>query len=131
MGVLDLELLNTSTKDFDFVLAIDILEHTADPLNFLLKIKKYVNPNGYLIISTTLEEEKPFQKNFEDNYGHIWSWDKEFIHVMLEDVGYEIDYYMEYDAKRFTAFNECIVLAKLKNNWAPGWAKEQEDRYAI
>lgn len=51
----DVELLNLEESlqkaEFDIILLADILEHLKDPLDLLEKVKKFLNPDGYVIVS--------------------------------------------------------------------------------
>jgi len=43
--------LNFEHLTFNFILCMNILEHLKNPQVFLTKLKKYLNPKGYLIIT--------------------------------------------------------------------------------
>ena len=47
-----LENLIKNEEKFDFVTAIEVIEHQYDPMDFIIKLSKITNKNGYIIIST-------------------------------------------------------------------------------
>jgi SAM-dependent methyltransferase len=48
-----------ATHRFDFITAIEVIEHTADPLAFLADIRSHMNPGGILFLTTG--NAKPFR----------------------------------------------------------------------
>jgi SAM-dependent methyltransferase len=48
----ELTTLGLPSASFDFITAIDVLEHTANPLGFLLEIRRILRPGGRLYLVT-------------------------------------------------------------------------------
>ena len=119
--------LPTFNAKINIILALDIIEHLNDPFLFLQHIKNILD--GYLIISVPLNEKKEFKDDFRENHGHIWSFTRNSIQKLLTDNGYIIDYLIEYDAKRFKPFNDCIIVAIKEGTNPPGYMEEQVDLY--
>ncbi|NIO87116.1 MAG: methyltransferase domain-containing protein, partial [Candidatus Aminicenantes bacterium] len=44
--------ISLAENSFDVVVAIDVIEHVVDPINFLLTVKKYLKQGGMLVLKT-------------------------------------------------------------------------------
>ncbi|MDR0548471.1 MAG: class I SAM-dependent methyltransferase [Deltaproteobacteria bacterium] len=81
-------------REFDFVTAIEVIEHAADPLAFLAQIRPLIKPGGFLFLTTG--NAKPFRSNLIK-----WSY------VSCPDV--HVSFFEP----------ETLALALSKNNFRP------------
>ena len=91
------------TKYFDYILFPDVLEHMIDPWEVLRKCKKYLKPNGHIIISIpnirNLLTLKDFLFKGEWNYTSSGVLDKthlrfftwKSLRAMIEGAGYTVE----------------------------------------
>lgn len=113
----DIYQLDCHKEKYEYVLAIEILEHLPDPLKALEQLKNITKPNGYLIISVPHE---PYFRigNFirgkhRQNKGktptHLFFWKKkEFERMIKEHVYIEKNF-------NFSVFPWIVYLCKFKN----------------
>ena len=79
---------------FDFVSAIEVIEHTADPLNVLRQIRSVLKPGGILFLTTG--NSKPWRGRILDwPYAsvpevHISFFEPESLAVALNKAGFEV-----------------------------------------
>jgi len=80
--------------DFDTLTMFDVLEHTNQPVDFLLKANKILKRNGLLLI-TTPNIESLFHKIFKRNFWfieimHLFYFSPKTIKILLERAGFEV-----------------------------------------
>lgn len=88
-------------KKYDIVTMFDVIEHFADPMENLCKIKKLINNSSILVIQT------PNYKSLMAIFCKNWSWwmveDHKYlfspksINKILKITGYKIKYFMTYE----------------------------------
>ena len=71
---------------FDLIVLIHTLEHIVDPINFLVKIKKFLNTNGKLFIEVPDFNKSPFDILVADHSSHFV---KENINLVAYRAGYK------------------------------------------
>ncbi|MFQ5584801.1 MAG: class I SAM-dependent methyltransferase [Calditrichia bacterium] len=106
---------NTAIK-YPLILAIDVIEHVPDPINFISNINKIIEDNGLLIIDTP----NGGSKNIENlgsgwtgfNPFHIYLFSSENLTLFLKKMGYSIEKVFSY-GNRFEKISES-QFAQLK-----------------
>jgi SAM-dependent methyltransferase len=53
--------LARQSQSFDLICAVDVIEHVADPLNFLRQLVTHLKPNGEIVVSTGNSEARVWQ----------------------------------------------------------------------
>ena len=67
-------------KEFDFVIASHVIEHTEDP-EFFIKELQRISTKGYIEVPTTLEDNLVFE-NKKDHLWHIeFDDDEQILHI--------------------------------------------------
>lgn len=83
----------TTNISFDTVLAFEVLEHLFDPSQFLQKIRKLLNKNGLLILSTPnvdgFETKILREKTPTMWFDHIRLYNTKSIKVLLKNNGFK------------------------------------------
>lgn len=62
------------SKKFDYIFAFEVLEHLKDPYKGIVNIKKILNKNGILIITTPYPFGKYINMNTHENVMHPSKW---------------------------------------------------------
>jgi SAM-dependent methyltransferase len=108
----------TFNRTFDIVSAVDVLEHTTNPLRFLKLAYQYLNESGRLVVAI------PFADSFNARlYGRYWSMVEPPNHCqyfttrsldkLLAVTGLEIEFSTRYNVqrppffRRFKLFNSA------------------------
>ena len=67
-------------KEFDFVIASHVLEHTKEPEHFIKELQR-ISSKGYIEVPTTLEDNLVFE-NKKDHLWHIeFDDDEQILHI--------------------------------------------------
>lgn len=108
------EEFNTS-KRFDAVLLIEVIEHIKDDKRLLKKIYSFLKKDGHLLLTTPSSEnimyKLGFYKEFDRKVGHIRRYAKKQLIKMLEDSGFEIiQYYKKESILRSLLFTTKMGL---------------------
>jgi len=92
--------LAITNKKFDIILCAEILEYLFNPQDFLLKLKKLLNLNGYLIITTPnflvwhnrwrMVLDQYGAKELFNDYGHIHLFSYNSLQKLLHQVSLKI-----------------------------------------
>lgn len=102
IGDVESTILLTKYQDyFDYIIFADVLEHLKDPLTVLQRFKKYLNDEGYILISLpNITNWRMRIKilfgyfEYEDlgilDSGHIRFFNQKSAKKLLNDAGYEI-----------------------------------------
>ena len=78
--VYDSKNLPFGDKEFDFVIASHVIEHTEDP-EFFIKELQRISTKGYIEVPTTLEDNLVFE-NKKDHLWHIeFDDDEQILHI--------------------------------------------------
>jgi len=112
--VLRLEDLEGYAAQFDFVSAIEVFEHIADPVSALRQVRKLLKPGGKLFLTTG--NAKPWRQNLLDwSYTsvpevHISFFEPETLSHALRAVGFE-----PRAGRLFSGFSNILKFKVLKN----------------
>jgi len=78
----------TWNREFNYILALEVLEHIDDDLSALEHWRGWLKPEGYLLISVPAHPER---WNASDEWaGHIRRYDREGLRCILDKAGFEI-----------------------------------------
>lgn len=90
---------NTAIK-YPLILAIDVIEHVPDPINFISSINKIIEDNGLLIIDTPNGGSKNIEILGSEWTGfnpfHIYLFSAENLTLFLKKMGYSIEKVFSY-----------------------------------
>ena len=85
---------------FDIIINTHVIEHTRDPILVLKKIRKWLKPNGYLIIGGPNVDGIIPRLNVNEwrqaVYGHFWLPGKKSLFHILKNEGFKIEKYFTY-----------------------------------
>lgn len=86
---------NIKEAPFDVITCLQVLEHAEDPLNFLIDIKKFLKPKGYLYLEMPNINDVLMScyeiKEYEDFYfrePHISYFSKKTLGILLAKAGF-------------------------------------------
>lgn len=101
----DLYYFNNDINDrYDSIVLIEVFEHISDPLNLLLKLKRYLNNNGRIIIKTVVVPKNPNGFWYLRDITHI-----SFISIKgMEILGDLCGFKVNYDSNKSLFILECI-----------------------
>lgn len=81
---------------FDLITALQVIEHTEDPLAFLENIAKNLKPNGYLYLELPNVSDVFLEvykiSGYEDFYyrePHLWYFSRETLKLLLDKAGFK------------------------------------------
>lgn len=95
-------------KQYDFVVACEVLEHIEDDLEMLEEWKGYLNNTGKLIISVPAHEKK---WGATDVYaGHYRRYERKELEQKFAGAGMQIETIYTYD------FPSCLLLDRMRDN---------------
>ncbi|MBF0312072.1 MAG: class I SAM-dependent methyltransferase [Oligoflexia bacterium] len=107
-----------STNDrFDFITLFHVLEHIADPINFLNQLKQHLTPGGKIIIEVpnsadallTLYESQEFS-NFTYWSCHLFLYNGQTLAKLFNNCGFKISYIKQ--IQRYPLANHLYWLSK-------------------
>lgn len=114
------DFLKTEENGFDLLLAIDVVEHIEDYMEFLLGLRsraKYKIFHFPLDLSVQNVVRKKPLKKLREEVGHLHFFTKKIILKSLEDVGYQvIDY--------FYTPTTLDLPAKSLKSWLARWPRK-------
>ncbi len=73
---------------FDYVVALDVLEHSGEPENFLSECHRILNPDGQLFLMLPLANDLPANSRFFNAYEHVYLHSKQNLSELLADTGF-------------------------------------------
>ncbi|MDR3154239.1 MAG: class I SAM-dependent methyltransferase [Deltaproteobacteria bacterium] len=103
-------------EGFDYVTAVEVIEHTADPVAFLGEIRPLLKPGGVLFLTTG--NAKPFRNKFTRwSYAvcpdiHVSFFEPETLALALEKAGFRPEF--RGYVKGFTEIIKYKILKNLK-----------------
>tara|TARA_B100000780_G_scaffold261631_1_gene214203 strand:- start:31291 stop:32061 length:771 start_codon:yes stop_codon:yes gene_type:complete len=106
-------------KGFDVIVMNHVIEHIADPIPTLKKIKGMLNPNGIFIIGTP-DFDSAAARRYGDEFRllddptHVSLFSLDSMHRCLRDIGFHIDD-VEFPYFDTPWFNEENLLKMLKS----------------
>ena len=123
-----------SVQYFDYILCMNVLEHLKNPKDVLIKLKKFIKPNGYLIatipnIAHWAIRLKLLYGNFDYEKGlfgtdhgkgiidetHLRFFTLKTMKKLFLDTGYKIEYYSFDPDKGIPKFHG--LLLRLSGGW--------------
>lgn len=89
----DVEKISPSKK-YDLLLCTEVIEHLADDVKFLKKLKS-VSHNGSILVLSTPSTSAPlyklgFLKTFDREVGHLRRYDEVALKKLLEENGFQV-----------------------------------------
>jgi SAM-dependent methyltransferase len=99
-----------SDASIDTVICHHVLEHTADPAQVLLEIRRLLRPEGRLLLFVPLEKERRTRQfdPCEPNH-HLYSWNVQTLGNLVVEMGFQI---MESGTGRYGYDRFFSVLAE-------------------
>lgn len=84
-----------NTEKFDLILCLEVVEHILDELKFLRKIRKLLNNNGLIILSSPLNTAPlarlGLAKSFDNKVGHLRRYSKSKLITLLNSNGLNVE----------------------------------------
>lgn len=118
----DVHSINLGEK-FEVVYAGELLEHLQNPGLFLENMKRHLNENGVLVVTTpnfyfsSMLLRLLFKRDIQINSGHVCWFDVKTLNNMLERNGFQPERIMYYQSSPRILAN---LLAKLNHRMARG-----------
>jgi 2-polyprenyl-3-methyl-5-hydroxy-6-metoxy-1,4-benzoquinol methylase len=111
-----------ASEEFDFVTAVDVVEHVADPRGLLEAIRHKIKPAGILCVVTP-DFDSFVAKFLKQNWwhvrqAHIYYFTEKSLERLLDEAGYKImkkkrygwTFSVDYWASRFENFNRAVFV---------------------
>lgn len=107
-------------EEFDFVTAVDVIEHVADPRGLLVDMRERLAPGGILCVVTPDFDSlvaRILKKNWwHVRQAHIYYFNEASLNRLLDETGYRVikrkrygwTFSVDYWASRFENFNKAI-----------------------
>ena len=133
--VADAMYLPIKSQSVDVIIASEIIEHVADPKNFIASLYRVLKPGGKIIITTPYDEKIPYYLCVHCNqptpqHAHLHSFNERNLHKYLPNMIDQINLF-RFSNKYMIKLRSHIVLKyvpftiwkgidRLANNW---WGK--------
>ena len=90
----------SSNRSFDAVLLIEVIEHVADPVNFLNRLRKHLNPGGQIFLTTPCGELRNGSRatNAYDTPEHVQFFTEKSLRLAIQKAGFRDITYEYIDA---------------------------------
>ncbi|MGM7634560.1 class I SAM-dependent methyltransferase [Bacillus sp. Hm123] len=113
-------------ETFDYITLFHVLEHFSDPLNMLEQLKRYLKPNGKIVIEVpnsddallTLFNSSAFA-NFTYWSCHLFLFNAKTLNELFIKAGYKVNYIKQ--IQRYPLSNHLYWLAKEKPGGHQQW----------
>ena len=102
---MDLSKETNMSSQFDYGVALDIIEHIEDDKTAVKNIYNLLNPNGVCIV--TVPAYQWLWSKHDENCMHFRRYKKEELEKLLVDAGFNIKFISYYNTRLFPA--SCIV----------------------
>ena len=79
-----------SSRKYDMVMAIEVLEHIKEDSKVLLKLKNILKKNGLLFITVPIHEK--YRKSFDNRSGHIRRYNPDDLLQKVRNAGFDVQY---------------------------------------
>jgi len=89
---------------FDLVSASHVLEHVSDPVNFILQLRRFVDPDGGRLMIAVPDLHRPVQSVFSTP--HLYVFTRRTLDTLLSLAGFEI-------VEKIKSGPDLTVIAKL------------------
>ena len=96
-GLIQIETLKQLKKKLNFIYMIEVIEHLVDPIDHMKELRKYLNLNGSIFLSTPLGTMKESETHAYNTSSHLHFFSKKSFNLMLKKSGF-----MEIDFKFYT-----------------------------
>lgn len=119
--------LDAFTNKVDYIFLFHVLEHIAEPLKILKKLKKVLKPNGQIVIEVpnaddallTLYKNKAFSE-FTYWSPHLYLYTSSTLSTLLEKAGYKAEYVKQ--QQRYSLANHLYWLSEGKPGGHVKWS---------
>ncbi|MDD5689328.1 MAG: class I SAM-dependent methyltransferase [Caldisericia bacterium] len=93
----DIEETGLKERTFDVICMLQTLEHIKNPLEFLIKVKKYLKPNGIVYIEVpNLCDALVYAYNLPNHYNnfyfhaaHLWYFTAKSLNILMKKAGFK------------------------------------------
>lgn len=109
--------LSKVKKKFDFCLLIDVLEHIENPKKFILNYENLINNNGYLVISSPVEERILHDKSDYPPH-HPWWFSIIGLKKLLKKCNFSVE-------KVFVQRDGKLLVRNFFGKILSGWNKKE------
>ena len=114
-------------SSFDLITAFHVVEHLSDPRSILCEFKKYLAPNGQIVIEVpsssdallTLYESEPFQ-HFTYWSQHLYLFNAKTLETLVQQSGLKVISIQQY--QRYPLSNHLYWLSKGKPGGHKFWS---------
>jgi len=79
-----------SSRKYDMVIAIEVIEHIKEDRKALLKINKALKANGLLVVTAPIHEK--YRKDFDNRSGHVRRYGPEELIRKIKNAGFDVIY---------------------------------------
>lgn len=125
------EYLPFDSNCFDYVLCINVLDHTLNPRNVLREIKRVLTDDGTLLLKLNVYELPEFvlQRLSIVDRPHLHHYSSNSLQTLLTELGFETAI-TKYTKKSFRDYDETSIkkiVATLLLQWAQIWLTATPD----
>jgi cyclopropane fatty-acyl-phospholipid synthase-like methyltransferase len=105
----------SSDRSFDAVLLIEVIEHVADPVDFLGGLRKYLDPEGQIFLTTPCGELRNRSRatNAYDTPEHVQFFTEKSLRLAVKKAGFR-DITYEYIDALYPRSTSVLSLATFK-----------------
>ncbi len=104
-------------NEYDYCLLIDVLEHIEEPKKFIKKYKNLIKKNGYLVISSPVEERVLHDKSDYPPH-HPWWFSVLGLNKLLNECNFSVD-------KIFIQRDGKLLVRNFFGKILSGWKKNE------
>jgi len=102
----DISEIPFESESFDFVCALDVIEHADDPPAALREVRRVLKPGGRLLFSVPMFADR--WTEFDELVGHKQRFDPEDLANLLEELGLEV-----VESARFSSLPRLRVFLRI------------------
>jgi 2-polyprenyl-3-methyl-5-hydroxy-6-metoxy-1,4-benzoquinol methylase len=105
----------SSDRSFDAVLLIEVIEHVADPVDFLARLRKCLDPEGQIFLTTPCGELRNGSRatNAYDTPEHVQFFTEKSLRLAIKKAGFR-DITYEYIDALYPRSSSVLSLATFK-----------------
>ncbi len=93
---INIEETGLSEQTFDIICVFQTLEHVKNPLEFLMRVKKYLKPEGMIYIEVPNLQDAlihaynlPNHYNFYFHSAHLWYFSAKSLNILMKEAGFK------------------------------------------